>query len=113
MARLYGLIDIGRPQPGETVVVSAASGAVGSMVGQIARIKKCRVVGITSSAEKCRWLTEELGFDAAIDYKTTELKTALAAACPQGIDIYFENVGGKILDTVLTRPLAKVSIAAR
>ncbi len=99
----YGLIDIGRPQPGETVVVSAASGAVGSMVGQIARIKKCRVVGITSSAEKCRWLTEELGFDAAIDYKTTELKTALAAACPQGIDIYFENVGGKILDTVLTQ----------
>ena len=99
----FGLLDIGQPQPGETVVVSAASGAVGSMVGQIARIKGCRAVGITSSAEKCRWLTEELGFSAAINYKDTELMNALPQACPQGIDIYFENVGGTILDTVLTQ----------
>lgn len=99
----FGLLKIGEPKPGETVVVSAASGAVGSMVGQIARIKGCRAIGITSTAEKCRWLTEELGFDAAINYKTTELSQALAEACPQGIDVYFENVGGTILDTILTQ----------
>jgi NADPH-dependent curcumin reductase CurA len=99
----FGLLDIGKPQPGETVVVSAASGAVGSLVGQIAKIKGCRVVGITSSDEKCRYILEELNFDAAINYKTADLIPALAASCPNGIDIYFENVGGEILDAVLTQ----------
>lgn len=99
----FGLLDIGKPQPGETLVVSAASGAVGSLVGQIGKIKGCRVVGITSSDEKCRYLLEELGFDAAINYKTADLSAALAASCPHGIDIYFENVGGEILDAVLTQ----------
>ncbi len=99
----FGLLDIGQPESGETVVVAAASGAVGSMVGQIARLKGCRAVGITSSAEKCRWLTESLGFEAAINYQTSELSSALSQACSQGIDIYFENVGGTILDTVLTQ----------
>jgi NADPH-dependent curcumin reductase CurA len=99
----FGLLDIGKPQPGETLVVSAASGAVGSLVGQIGKIKGCRVVGITSSEEKCRYLTTELGFDAAINYKNADLIPALAAACPDGIDIYFENVGGEILDAVLTQ----------
>lgn len=99
----FGLLKIGNPQPGETVVVSAASGAVGSMVGQIARIKDCHVIGITSSEAKCRWLIEELAFQQAINYKTTDLNQALAQACPQGIDIYFENVGGIILNTVLTQ----------
>lgn len=96
----FGLLDIGQPKPGETVVVSAAAGAVGSVVGQIAKIKGCRVVGITSSDEKCQWLTS-VGFDAAINYKTTDLNTALANACPNGVDIYFDNVGGTILDTVM------------
>ncbi|QYX31830.1 NADP-dependent oxidoreductase [Sphaerospermopsis torques-reginae] len=99
----FGLLDIGKPQPGETLVVSAASGAVGSLVGQIGKIKGCRVVGITSSDEKCRYLLEELGFDAAINYQTADLIPAFAASCPQGIDIYFENVGGEILDAVLTQ----------
>ncbi|BAZ11148.1 alcohol dehydrogenase [Calothrix sp. NIES-4071] len=97
----FGLLDIGQPKPGETVVVSAAAGAVGSVVGQIAKIKGCRVVGITSSDEKCQWLTS-VGFDAAINYKTTDLNTALANACPNGVDIYFDNVGGSILDTVMS-----------
>ncbi|AFZ60712.1 NADP-dependent oxidoreductase [Anabaena cylindrica FACHB-243] len=99
----FGLLDIGKPQAGETVVVSAASGAVGSLVGQIAKIKGCRVVGITGSEEKCQWLLEELGFDAAINYKTADLIPALAKFCPHGIDVYFENVGGAILDAVLTQ----------
>ncbi|AUB41696.1 Alcohol dehydrogenase superfamily, zinc-type [Nostoc flagelliforme CCNUN1] len=105
----FGLLDIGQPKVGETVVVSAASGAVGSIVGQIAKIKGCRVVGITGSDEKCRWLTEELGFDAAINYKTGDLEKALAQACPNGIDVYFDNVGGIILDVVLT----KINLHAR
>ncbi len=105
----FRLLDIGKPQAGETVVVSAASGAVGSLVGQIAKIKGCRVVGITSSDEKCQWLREELGFDAAINYKTADLIPALAKSCPNGIDIYFENVGGKIIDAVLTQ----VNLSAR
>ncbi|MBD2439064.1 NADP-dependent oxidoreductase [Nostoc sp. FACHB-110] len=104
-----GFLDIGQPQAGETVVVSAAAGAVGSVVGQIAKIKNCRVVGITSSDEKCRWLLEELGFDDAINYKTANLETALAQSCPDGIDIYFDNVGGAILDAVLT----KINLHAR
>ncbi|MEH2238604.1 NADP-dependent oxidoreductase [Nostoc sp.] len=105
----FGLLDIGQPKVGETVVVSAAAGAVGSIVGQIAKIKGCRVVGITGSDEKCRWLTEELGFDAAINYKTGDLEKALAQACPNGIDVYFDNVGGIILDAVLT----KINLHAR
>ncbi len=105
----FGLLDIGQPKAGETVVVSAASGAVGSVVGQIAKIKGCRVVGITGSDEKCQWLLDELGFDAAINYKTADLETALAQSCPNGIDVYFDNVGGSILDAVLT----KVNLHAR
>ena len=107
----FGLLDIGQPKEGETVVVSAAAGAVGSIVGQIAKIKGCRVVGITGSDEKCRWLVDELGFDSAINYKTADLESALGKqdataflpqACPDGIDVYFDNVGGSILDAVLT-----------
>jgi NADPH-dependent curcumin reductase CurA len=97
------MLDIGRPREGETVLVSAAAGAVGSIAGQIARIEGCRTVGLTGRDDKCRWLTDELGYDAAINYKTTELKLALAEACPDGIDVFFDNVGGPILDTVLTR----------
>lgn len=105
----FGLLDIGQIKVGETVVVSAAAGAVGSIVGQIAKIKGCRVVGITGSNEKCRWLVEELGFDAAINYKTVDLESAIAQACPDGIDVYFDNVGGSILDAVLT----KINLHAR
>lgn len=99
----FGLLDITKPQPGETVVVSAAAGAVGSLVGQIAKIQGCRVVGIAGSAEKCRWITEELGFDAAIDYKSEDVGKMLDVCCPNGIDVYFDNVGGAILDAVLAR----------
>ncbi len=97
----FGLLDIGRPKPGETLVVSAAAGAVGSLVGQIGKISGCRVVGIAGSDEKCQWLTEELGLDAAINYKTQDVEAALKETCPDGIDIDFENVGGQILDAVL------------
>ncbi|MGH6817090.1 MAG: NADP-dependent oxidoreductase [Hyphomicrobiaceae bacterium] len=97
----FGLLEIGQPKAGETVAVSAAAGAVGSVVGQIARIKGCRVVGIAGGAEKCRYVTNELGFDAGVDYKAGNLAADLKAACPNGIDVYFENVGGEILDTVL------------
>ncbi|MDX2201411.1 MAG: NADP-dependent oxidoreductase [Hyphomicrobiaceae bacterium] len=99
----FGLLEVGQPKAGETVVVSAASGAVGSIVGQIAKIKGCRAVGIAGGPEKCRYVTEELGFDACVDYKAGDLAAALKAACPSGIDVYFENVGGEILDTVLTQ----------
>ena len=97
----FGLLDVGQPKPGETVAVSAASGAVGSVVGQIARIKGCRAVGIAGGPEKCRYVREELGFDACVDYKAGNLAADLKAAAPNGIDVYFENVGGEILDTVL------------
>jgi len=97
----FGLLDVGQPKAGETVVVSAASGAVGSVVGQIAKIKGCRAVGIAGGAEKCRYVTQELGFDACVDYKAGNLARELKAACPNGIDVNFENVGGEILDTVL------------
>jgi NADPH-dependent curcumin reductase CurA len=97
----FGLIDLGEPKAGETVVVSAAAGAVGSIVGQIAKIKGCRAVGLAGSDDKCRWITEELGFDAAINYKTEDVPAALKRACPNGIDIYFDNVGGNILDACL------------
>jgi NADPH-dependent curcumin reductase CurA len=96
-----GLLDIGQPKPGETVVVSAASGAVGSIVGQLAKVKGCRAVGIAGSADKCRYVVEELGFDACINYKTDDLVPALRAACPGGVDIYFENVGGAVFEAVL------------
>lgn len=97
----FGLMDIGQPQPGETVVVSAAAGAVGSIVGQIAKIKGCRVIGLAGGPQKCAWLTDELGFDGAIDYKREDIDAALARLCPDGIDVYFENVGGRIMDAVL------------
>ena len=97
----FGLLDVGKPKPGETVVVSAAAGAVGSIVGQIAKIKGCRAVGIAGGPEKCRTVVEELGFDACVDYKGGKLAADLKAAAPGGIDVYFENVGGEILDTVL------------
>ncbi|MGH1420051.1 MAG: NADP-dependent oxidoreductase [Hyphomicrobiaceae bacterium] len=97
----FGLLDVGKPQPGETVVVSAASGAVGSIVGQIAKLKGCRTVGIAGGPEKCKYVVEELGFDACVDYKAGSLASDLKAAAPDGIDIYFESVGGEILDTVL------------
>jgi len=97
----FGLMDIGDPKEGETVVVSAAAGAVGSIVGQIAKIKGCRVVGLAGTDEKCAWIKDELGFDAAINYRTEEVPATLAAACPDGIDVYFDNVGGEILDACL------------
>lgn len=96
-----GLLDIGRPVAGETVVVGAASGAVGSVVGQIAKLKGCRVVGIAGGADKCRYVVEELGFDACIDHRNADLKDQLKAACPDGIDVYFESVGGAVFDAVL------------
>ena len=96
----FGLLDVGQPKTGETVVVSTAAGAVGSCVGQIAKIKGCRTVGITGGPEKTRLCTEEFGYDVAIDYKNAELDSALAAACPQGVDVYFDNTAGPISDTV-------------
>jgi NADPH-dependent curcumin reductase CurA len=101
MTAFVGLIDIGQPKAGETVVVSAASGAVGSVVGQLAKIRGCRAVGIAGSADKCRYVVDELGFDACINYKSDDLKAALKASCPDRIDIYFENVGGAVLAAVL------------
>jgi NADPH-dependent curcumin reductase CurA len=97
----FGLLDVGKPKAGETVVVSAASGAVGSVVGQIAKIKACRAIGIAGGPKKCRYVTDTLGFDACVDYKSRNFAADLKAACPSGIDIYFENVGGDILDTIL------------
>src|SRR6266567_7742931 len=97
----FGLLDVGKPKAGETVVVSAAAGSVGSIVGQIARIKGCRVVGIAGGKDKCNWLTSELGFDAAVDYKDGAVFKALKAAAPDGIDVYFDNVGGDILEACL------------
>jgi NADPH-dependent curcumin reductase len=102
MTAYFGLLDIGKPKVGETLVVSGAAGAVGSLVGQIGKILGCRVVGIAGSEEKCRWLKDELGFDAAINYKTESVLESLQQHCPNGIDIYFENVGGEILDAVLS-----------
>ncbi|PPC78765.1 NADP-dependent oxidoreductase [Pokkaliibacter plantistimulans] len=96
-----GLLDIGQPKAGETVVVAAATGAVGAMVGQIARLQGCRVVGIAGSEEKCRYAQDELGFDACINHHADDLPQQLAEACPAGIDVYFENVGGKVFDAVL------------
>jgi hypothetical protein len=103
MTAYFGLLEVGKPQPGDTVVVSGAAGAVGTVVGQIAKIKGCRAIGIAGGADKCRYLTQELGFDAAIDYKSGDVKEGLRQHCPQGVNVYFDNVGGDILDTVLTR----------
>lgn len=97
----FGLIDIGKPKMGETVVVSGAAGAVGSLVGQIAKLKGCRVIGIAGSDEKCRYLEQELGFDQALDYKNPQFAEELVKAVPRGVDIYFDNVGGEISDQVL------------
>jgi NADPH-dependent curcumin reductase CurA len=101
MTAYVGLLDIGRPRPGETVVVSAASGAVGAVVGQIAKIKGCRAVGIAGSAQKCAYVVEELGFDACVNYRADDFAIALASACPGGVDVNFENVGGAVLAAVL------------
>ncbi|MBP6620053.1 MAG: NADP-dependent oxidoreductase [Leadbetterella sp.] len=98
----FGLLDTGQPKEGETVVVSGAAGAVGSVVGQIAKIKGCRVVGIAGGQDKCDYVINKLGFDACIDYKAGNLRKNLKEACPTGVDVYFDNVGGEILDTALT-----------
>ena len=99
----FGLLDLGQPKEGETVVVTAAAGAVGSIVGQIAKIKGCRVVGIAGGPDKCRWLVDELGFDGAIDYKSEDVGHALDRLCPDGVDVSFENVGGPIMNAVFSR----------
>ncbi len=99
----HGLLDVGQPKADETVVVSAAAGSVGSLVGQIAKIQGCRAVGIAGSDEKCAWLKQELGFDEAVNYKSGPVHKALKAACPDGIDVYFDNVGGDILEACLFR----------
>jgi len=99
----FGLLHVGKPREGETVVVSAAAGSVGSIVGQIAKVKGCRVVGIAGGKDKCHWLTSELGFDAAVDYKDGATYKALRAAAPKGIDVYFDNVGGDILEACLSQ----------
>jgi NADPH-dependent curcumin reductase len=103
MTAYFGLLEVGQPKAGETVVVSGAAGAVGQIVGQIAKIKGCRVVGIAGGADKCRYVVDELGFDACIDYKSEDVKKALKQHCPKGVDVYFDNVGGDILDAVLTQ----------
>lgn len=110
MTAYFGLLEVGQPQPGETVVVSGAAGAVGMTVGQVAKHKGCRVVGIAGGKEKCDFVVTELGFDACIDYKSGSLKDGLKEHCPQGVDVYFDNVGGDILDTVLTRINLKARI---
>ncbi|MGD0190089.1 MAG: NADP-dependent oxidoreductase [Rhizomicrobium sp.] len=99
----FGMLDVGKPRPGETVLVSGAAGAVGSIAGQVARIAGCRVVGTTGGSEKCAWLTDELGFDAAIDYKQGGIARQLKAVCPEGIDVYFDNTGGEVLEAALAR----------
>ena len=122
MTGYFGLMDVGQPQPGETVVVSGAAGAVGQTVGQVAKLRGCRVVGIAGGPAKCDWVVKELGFDACIDYKAPApegvssarsrwdaVREGLRQHCPQGVDIYFDNVGGEILDTVL----AKINLKAR
>ncbi|MBU5615519.1 NADP-dependent oxidoreductase [Psychrobacter sp. TAE2020] len=103
MTGYFGLLKTGMPKAGETVVVSGAAGAVGSVVGQIAKIKGCRVVGIAGGSEKCKFLVDELGFDEAIDYKNDNVKKALKRTCPDGVDVFYDNVGGDILDDVLSQ----------
>ena len=103
MTAYFGLKEIGQPKPGETVVVSAASGAVGSVVGQLAKIWGARAVGVAGGGQKCDYVTRELGFDACVDYKAANLPQALKQACPAGVDVYFDNVGGEIFDTLLAQ----------
>jgi len=119
MTAYFGLLDVGQPRPGNTVVVSGAAGAVGQTVGQLARIKGCRVVGIAGGPAKCEWVVKELGFDACIDYKAPApagvqrwdaVREGLKAHCPKGVDVYFDNVGGDILDAVLARLALKARI---
>ena len=110
MTAYFALLDTGAPKAGETVVISGAAGAVGSIAGQIAKIKGCRVVGIAGGADKCKFLLEELGFDAAIDYKHEDVPAALKRECPKGVDVYFDNVGGDILDAVLSRLALKARV---
>jgi hypothetical protein len=107
----FGMLDVARPTPGETVVVSGAAGATGSIAAQIAKIQGCRVIGIAGTEEKCRWLTDELGLDGAINYHTEDVGTRLDVWCPNGIDVFFDNVGGAILDTVLQRLALRGRIA--
>jgi NADPH-dependent curcumin reductase CurA len=101
MTAFFGLLDVGQPKSGECVVISGAAGAVGAVAGQIAKVKGCRVVGIAGGAAKCRYIVDELGFDASIDYKREDVRESLARHCPSGVDVYFDNVGGEILDTLL------------
>ncbi|MBB2496241.1 NADP-dependent oxidoreductase [Aquipseudomonas ullengensis] len=110
MTAYFAFLDVGQPKAGDTVVISGAAGAVGSVVGQIAKIKGCRVVGIAGGAEKCKLLIDELGFDGVIDYKSEDLHAGLKRECPKGVDVYFDNVGGEILDAVLTRIAPKARI---
>jgi NADPH-dependent curcumin reductase CurA len=110
MTAYFGLTDIGQPKAGETVVVSAAAGAVGATVGQVAKQLGCRAVGIAGGPDKCRYVVEELGFDACIDYKAGPVHAGLKEHCPQGVDVYFDNVGGDILDAVLARINLKARI---
>jgi NADPH-dependent curcumin reductase CurA len=110
MTAYFGLLEVGQPKAGETVVVSGAAGAVGQTVGQVARQRGCRVVGIAGGKEKCDFVVNELGFDACIDYKSGSVKDGLKQHCPKGVDIYFDNVGGEILDAVLTRINLKARI---
>ena len=110
MTGYFGLMDVGQPKPGETVVVSGAAGAVGQTVGQLAKIKSCRAVGIAGGPAKCEWVVKELGFDACIDYKTGSVREGLKQHCPDGVDVYFDNVGGEILDDVLARLARKARI---
>ena len=100
MTAYVGLLEIGQPKSGETVVVAAASGAVGSMVGQIAKIRGCRAVGIAGGADKCQFVTGPLGFDSCVDHRASDFRPSLEAACPAGIGVYFENVGGAVQQTV-------------
>lgn len=110
MTAYMGLMDIGQPKAGETLVVAAASGAVGSVVGQVAKLKGLRVVGVAGGADKCRYVVEELGFDACIDHKSPDFANDLALACPKGVDIYYENVGGKVFDAIMPLLNAKARI---
>jgi NADPH-dependent curcumin reductase CurA len=110
MTAYFGLIDVGMPAAGETVVISGAAGAVGQTVGQLARLKGCRAVGIAGGPAKCEWVVKELGFDACVDYKAGDVKAGLKEHCPKGVDIYFDNVGGDILEAVLTRLARKARI---
>ncbi|MEL6950051.1 MAG: NADP-dependent oxidoreductase [Pseudomonadota bacterium] len=109
MTAYFGLLRHGRPQPGDTVLVSGAAGATGSIVGQIANIAGCRTIGIAGGAEKCTWLTDEVGYDAAIDYKNDDVRQRLKALCSQSVDVFYDNVGGAILD----HALAQIDMHAR